>query len=360
MKTRSIVALLLVLCSLMSIVACKKEPEETYSSIDYLALDLTEYVKLGTYRGVEVAIDPLVVDISSISDSLQDMIDEATTFEEYSTPVTDRLTEAGDYVEINFKGYMNGELFEGGSADGVVIMLADNNGYVDWLDDDLYGIMPGTSVETKGFFPEDYHYTEYAGKEVTFRIDLLSIKGHYSIPALDDAFIAERTEYDTVEAYRTAKQDELIAAAEEKYEMLKLQTMWQTVMEGAEIIKLPEEQIMYYYTTYRSNAESYAEIYDYTYEEYLAAVGITDEQFRASAESMVTEELIFYAIVKAEGYTVSDEEYDKNVKIYAEEQGMTVEALEEAYGKEYIIDNVLWDKVMYELGSHANYVEKES
>ncbi len=357
MKLRSLVAWVLLACLCFSMTACRhKEPEKTYEAVDYTTLDFDQYIKLGQYKGVDVKVGALAVDVSSVTEELENMVAAATTFEEYDAPVTDRLTVAGDYVEINFKGYLNGELFSGGSADGVAILLGDNNGFVDWLDDDLYGIMPGTSVETTGVFPESYYYEEFAGQQVTFKIDLISIKGHYTIPTLDDAFIAANTEYETLAAFRAAKESVLIEAAEEEYKMVKMQAMWEAVMENAEILQLPEQQVMFYYTTYRSNAQEYADMYDYTYEEYLAAVGIEDSQFRESAESMAKEELIFYAIVKAEGYSVSDEEYAEGAEKYAEEQQMTVEELESYYGKEYVIDNVLWDKVMYTLSDLANYI----
>ncbi len=349
MKFRSLAAILMLLCILAGSVACgKKDTFEDmhYESVDYMALDLSPYIKMGEYKGIEVKVKPFSLDDSSIEEDLQNMIASKTTFNEYAIPVTDRVTEAGDYVEINFKGYLDGELFEGGSADGAAIMLADNNGYVDWLEDDLYGVMPGTTVQTTGTFPEDYHYSEFAGKEVTFEIKLISIKGHYTIPTLDDAFIAENTEYETLEEYRTTKYNALLAEAEKEYENVKIEAMWEAVMKKAEIIELVEDQVMFYYSTYRRNANEYAQMYDYTYEEYLAAVGIEDSEFKENAEALVKQEMIFYAIVKAEGYTVTDEDYAKGVKELAEGQGMTVEELEQAYDKAYISDNILWDNVM--------------
>ena len=352
------VALVMVLCLLMSMVSCgdEAEEEEIYTSIDYATLDFDQYVKLGQYKDLELTVSPISVNMSEIEDTLQNMIDKETTFEEYSEPVTDRMTEAGDYVEINFKAYFDGQLYEGVSADGVAILLADNNGFFEWMDDDLYGIMPGTTVETIGVLPEDSYYGDYAGKEGTFVITLVSIKAHYTIPELTDAFVAERTDYDTVEAYCKAMYDTLLAEATEAAEAERLSLMWETVLENAEILEYPEQQVMYYYTVYRSNIEAEADTYGHTYEEHLEAIGLTDEDLTEGAKSLVLEELVFYAIVKAERFSISDTEYAEGVVKYAEIRGMTVEQLEAYYDKAYIADNLLWDKVMYALRDMTTFI----
>ena len=357
MKRISVAALIIVLGLLMGMVSCgdETETEETYTEIDYATLDFDEYVKLGQYKDLTLTISPVSINMNEIEETLQEMIDQETTFEEYSEPVTDRVTEVGDYVEINFKAYFDGQLYEGGSADGVAILLDDNNGYFEWMDDDLYGIMPGTTVETVGVLPEDSYYGDYAGKEGTFVITLVSIKAHYTIPELTDAFVAERTDYDTVDAYRQAMYDELYAEAEETLESLKLSAVWSTVLENAEVLHYPEQQVMYYYSIYKNNIMAEADTYGHTYEEHLEAIGLTDEYVMEASQELVFEELVFYAIVEAEGYGISDEEYAEGIVEYAERQEMTVEQLEAYYEKDYIIDNLLWDKVMFALKDMATF-----
>ena len=70
------------------------------------------------------------------------------------------------------------------------------------------------------------------------------------------------------------------------------------------------------------------------------------------------EELVFYSIVKAEGLSISDEEYEEGVADYAEAQGVTVEEMEEEYGRDYISDALLWDKVIYTLFETTTFVSE--
>ena len=354
-RIRQIGMLLLVCALLVTAVACGEEV--TYSQMDYMTEDLTPYVTLGQYKGLTLAADPIVVSEASVEKMVRNLITNHTKYEEYEEPVTDRLTEAGDYLLIDFAGFMEGEQFEGGTAEGSNILLAEDNGYIDWFEDDLYGVMPGTVVETTNIFPEDY-YDEFAGREVTFKITVRSIVGHYTVPELTDAFVKSITGCETVAAYRELVRATLLEQATEAANAERYQIMWKAVMENATIHSLPEDHVMFYYTSDRSYYESVAAEYGYTYEEYLEACGATDADVKALVEDTVREELVFYSIVKAEGLRISDEEYEEGVADYAEAQGVTVEEMEEEYGRDYISDALLWDKVIYTLFETTTFVSE--
>lgn len=348
-------AMLLIVLLVIGSVSCKKE--ETYSEMDYMEEDLSAYVTLGQYKGLTLTAAAITVSESTVENKVQALINANTVYEEYETPVTDRVTVAGDYVEIDFAGYMDGEQFEGGTAEGAMILLADDNGYIDWFDDDLYGVMPGTVVETTDRFPDNYH-EELAGQEVTFQITVREIVGHYTVPELTDEFVKEKTGCETVEEYRTFVHDTLLAEATEAANMERYQIMWEAILANATIHQIPEEQVMFYYTSDRSYYESVAEGYGYTYEEYLKACGVTDANIKEMGETVVREELVFYSIVKAENISLTEADYEEGLAKYAEMNDMTTDELEAQYGREYIESNILWDKVIYTLFDTMTFVSE--
>ena len=352
------VALLLTVALLACTVSCGggNEEDEIYYAINYDELALEEYVKVGQYKDLEITMSPVSINMNIIEEALKDIIEAETTVETYETPVTDRITEHGDYVEISYKAYFDGEYYAAGSSDSVCILLAEDNGFFEWLDDDLYGIMPGTTVETKGTLPTDSYYGAYSGEEGTFVITLEEIRAHHHIPELTDEMVAKHTEYDSIDAYGTALYDELYQEAEATLENEKLVQVWTKIMESAEILEYPEQQVMYYYTSYRANIEAEADQYGHSYEEHLEAIGVTDEDVMDKSKSLVYEELVFYYIVRAENYSINDEEYAAGVAKYAAEQGMTVEQMETYYEKDYIKDNILWDKVLLALKDMTTFV----
>ncbi|MBQ7292264.1 MAG: hypothetical protein IJW79_00845, partial [Clostridia bacterium] len=93
------------------------EEDKIYTSMDYMAEDLSKYITLGQYKGLEISLPEIVVTEEEIDQEILAVIDELTTYEAYEEKVTDRVTERGDYVNINFVGTMNGEVFEGGSGE---------------------------------------------------------------------------------------------------------------------------------------------------------------------------------------------------------------------------------------------------
>ena len=333
------------------------EDGDTYAEMDYTAEDLSKYVTLGEYKGLQIqAIRPIVSD-ADIDAEIKSVIDANTSYEPYDEHVTDRATVAGDFVNIDYVGTMDGEVFEGGSNEGDSVVLAENNGYIDWFEDDLYGIMPGTTVKSTGKFPENYH-EHLAGKEVTFEITLNYIAGHYTIPELTDAFIKEKTGYETLDEYKEFLRETLQAESDAQYEISKFQTMWQEVIDNTTVIELPESQVMYYYTSQRSAYEAYAAQYGYTYDEFLAEAGVDDSYIVEMMEDRVKEEVVFYSIVKAENIEVTQEDYANGIIQYAADQGMSESALVEQYGEDYIRECVLWDKLMVYLAARNTFIEE--
>lgn len=333
------------------------EEGDTYAQMDYTAEDLSKYITLGQYKGLSVLAPRPIVSDADIDAELQSIIDANTTYEPYDVHVTDRVTQAGDFVNIDYVGTMDGEVFEGGSNEGDSVVLSENNGYIDWFEDDLYGIMPGTTVKSTGKFPENYH-EHLAGKEVTFEITLNYIAGHYTIPELTDEFIKEKTGRETLDEYKEFLRGILQEESDAEYEITRFQTMWQVILDNAKIINLPESQVMYYYTSQRSMYEAYAAQYGYTYEEFLAEAGVDDSYIVEMVEARVKEEVVFYSVVKAENIEVTQEDYANGILQYAEEQGMSESALVEQYGEDYIRECVLWDKLMVYLASQNTFVEK--
>ena len=377
-----VLALVLVLIMALAFVACSGDTEETtlptdseaadttvdtedlagedgdtYAQMDYMAEDLSQYVTLGQYKGLDiVAIRPIVSD-EQIEAELQAVIDAYTSYEPYEVNVTDRVTERGDFVNINYIGTIDGEVFEGGSNEGDSIVLAENNGFIDWFEDDLYGVMPGTTVVSTGKFPDNYH-EELAGKEVSFEITINYIAGHYTIPELTDEFIKENIGAETVAEYTQFLREYLQAESDANHEISKYQTMWQQVLGTVTVNSLPREQVMYYYTSQRSAYEAYAAQYGYTYDEFLATAGVDDNYVLEMMEARVQEELAFYSIVKAEGLEVTQEDYANGIIQYAADQGMSESELVEQYGEEYIRECVLWDKLMVYLALNNNFIEE--
>ncbi|MBE6531492.1 MAG: hypothetical protein E7679_05340 [Ruminococcaceae bacterium] len=128
--------------------------------------------------------------------------------------------------------------------------------------------------------------------------------------------------------------------------------VWDKVVADAEVKKYPEEQVNYYFFQSKAKYEYLAKNGNDSYENIIAALGVTEEQMLEDARALVKEDLCFYAIIKAEGISLSKEEKSKNfdryVKKYTEAYGYS-ESYARENMKEQIYESMLFDKMLEKL-----------
>jgi trigger factor len=259
--------------------------------------------------------------------------------------VEGRAVVEGDTVNLDYSGSVDGVAFAGGTAQGQSIELSENSGYIDGFADGLIGVTPGSTVDLTLTFPTDYHAADMAGKTVVFTVTVHYIQGEQITPELTDAFVTEFTggDYTTVEAFRTFYRNYLDAAAAEKAHANALNTLWSAVFENTTFHQVPTEQVSYYHAQLKAQYESYAASYGMSYETILSLYGLTDESLKTQAEQYAKQDLVFYAIVKAESITVTEEEYTAGLADYAASSGVSSAEMEAYYGKDYIMESLVCD-----------------
>ena len=181
LKMKKITALLMAAllgCSMM-LTSC--------GGFDYAKEDLSKYIELGTYKGVSFEVTaPKAVDDAAIADYLK------TDFADFVSPVEqdeNYAAKEGDTVNISYVGKMNGEEFEGGSAENQDLELGSDR-YIDGFEDGLIGAKKGEKKTLNLKVPTDYGNEELNGKDVTFEVTVNSVsisKYEYGKKITDDA-----------------------------------------------------------------------------------------------------------------------------------------------------------------------------
>ena len=332
-------------------------PAVEYDPIDFNTVDVLEYITPKDYKGVSLTVTYTTLTDAEYTSAVDTLLTESS----YYFQITDRATAKGDTLNINYKGFMDGQQFSGGTADGQTISLTENSGYIGGFADGLVGVMPGETVMLDLTFPEDY-YEDLAGKPVQFEVKVNYIQGDLITPTLDDAFVSEYTngEITTVAAfeeyYRGVLQEELDTNAKGT----AISEMWNAILTSNEFTVVPEQHIMYYYGEILSEYEYYASYYSVDLATIMSLYGATEESLMANAEMYAKEDVLFKAIVKLENISLDDEEYAAGLEEIAEMVGTDSETLENYYGKDYIYDNLLWDKVLEQLFDWASVTELRS
>ena len=167
-------------------------------------------VTIEGYKGIEIVKKPVEVTEEDIDAELVKVQDRNSRM----VTVEDRAAQNGDTVEIDFEGFVDGVAFEGGKAENFNLTLGSGQ-FIPGFEDQVVGHNTGDEFDVNVTFPEDYHAEDLKGKAAVFKIKLHEIKAK-ELPEIDDDFIKDISEFDTVEAYRADVREKLTAARQKQ------------------------------------------------------------------------------------------------------------------------------------------------
>lgn len=306
---------------------------------DYVAAD---YITLGEYKGVEVTVKQLEVTDESINSAIQEDLKANATQEE----VTGRAVESGDIVNIDFEGLLDGEAFDGGTAQGYDLEIGSNS-FIPGFEEGLIGTNIGDKKALDLTFPEDYS-AELAGKAVVFNVTINSIAKSV-VPELTEEYVTANTDYDSIDAYKEGIRTELVATNEETMQNEKASSVMATVIENSTVKELPQTLLDYYTAQVGYQFEQEAAAYGMDITTYITEYGMTQEDYDSYVKSLVeayaTRDLVINAVAQAEKMEATDEEYKDAVTKYLSYYGVeTEEELLKQITKEEIQDSVVMQK----------------
>ena len=327
----------------------ESETETEFNVADLPEYDASEYVTLGEYKDLTVEVAPVEVTDEQVMDKIAS---------ETKQTLTEGTVESGDTVNIDYVGKIDGEEFDGGSAEGYDLEIGSCT-FIDGFEDGIIGMQVGDTKDLELKFPEDYHSTDLAGKDVVFTVTVNSIS---RVPELTDEVADSVVEGMTAEAYQESVRQDLEDQAKGSQKTEAEQKLLQAVYENATIDGYPEENLQYTIKRATDYYEWLASMYGMSLDDYLKNYGMTQDEFNEQiqpvAEEALGEEMTLLAIAKEENIEVSDEEYEDGLARYAEAQGMDDPSkLEEAYGENYIKNSLLQEKVLDFLYENATIEE---
>ena len=310
--------------------------EPKHPGVDVLKIELSECVVLGNYK--QTLTNNVYCDDEELAEKLLLLAKE----NDYYKKVTDRVTVAGDVLNVSFEGRIEDVYFEGGTSSSSVIELVEDNGYIDGFDADLYGIMPGTTVETTVTFPEDYQKSELAGVEAVFEITVNYIYDY----TFTDETVKQITngKYETAEEFTESFRENIIKSNLESYDATLNEKIVEMVLENSEIKSYPQELVNYLYDSQMDYYEYYAEYYGLDIKSYLSRLGLSENAILENAKAYAKEDLVLHAIFLEEGLSMSDAEYRVELAKMAAQYGYSSsDEIEEEYGEYYMRGAIIKD-----------------
>ena len=298
------------------------------------AVSLYPEVTLGEYKGLEA---PKTV--AQVTDEeVQGELDNIRRRNARIVTVEDREAQMGDTVNIDFDGYLDGERFDGGKAEGYSLELGSHS-FVPGFEEQVAGMKIGEEKDIDITFPENY-VENLAGKAVVFKIKLNGIT-YPELPELDDEFAKDVSEFDTLDEYK----EDLSKSLQKRYDDQADAQFRSEIMRKAcanMTVEIPdvmindkvEELVRNYAANFGVNDQSIS------LDQLTQMLGIDEESLNASirpaAEFQVQTELLLEAVVKAENIEVTEEESEEYLKKVAESINAKPEDIRSYYGLDFI------------------------
>ena len=279
-------------------------------------------VKLGEYKGMEAARE----DVKVSDEAIDAEIKKALEGQARETEVTDRAAEMGDEVVFDFDGYVDGVAFAGGKSENYELKLG-SGAFIPGFEEQIAGKNIGENFDVNVTFPADYHAEELAGKEAVFKCLIHAIKVR-ELPELDDEFVKDVSEFDTVDEYRADVAAKLQAEADKAEDANVDAQLMDKLVEMMEA-DIPEVMFTNEVENMMRDYETRLRYQGLDMEMFMKYTGQTADdmkaQFRPQAEKQVKTRLALEAVAAAEAFEATAEEIDAEYTKIAEAYGVKVE-----------------------------------
>ena len=312
-------------------------------------------VELGEYAGLTVTKEAKNVNEADVDAEVKRMQDRNGRL-----LTREGAAENGDTVDIDFEGFVDGKAFEGGKAEHYSLVLGSGS-FIPGFEDQVVGHSAGEEFDVNVKFPEEYGAAELAGKDATFKIKLHEVK-YKELPALDDDFAKDVSEYDTLDELKDSIRNNIKTNLDKQAEQKVENDLMDQVIANMKA-DIPDAMV-------DSRIDELVQDFEYRISQqglkladYLKYMGMDIEQFRAQfkeqADKQVKMRLAMEAIVAKEDITASDEEFEEEVKRIADAYKMEADKVKSIVDAAAVKADLAINKAIDFVKEKANVVTAE-
>lgn len=288
-------------------------------------------VTLGKYKDIHLEKPVAKVVAKDVNTRIEKLLEDNADL-----VLTNEPAKLGDTVVLDFKGYMDGKEFDGGSADNYSLVLGSNS-FIPGFEDQLVGVTSESKKDINVTFPEQY-VKDLAGKDAKFVCMIHEIKTKVK-PELNDEFVAtlEKENVKTVDDLKKSVKADLLKEKQDAIENDYLNKLIDVIAKDSKVIigeKVLEERAK----DELENTKHQIEQNGLTYEQYLEILGLTEEKLLENIKSNVSRELVpslvLNKIAEVEHLFVTRQELDAFYESTAKAYGADLEEFKKAYASQ--------------------------
>ena len=300
-----------------------------------LTTEVYPEVSLGEYKGLKVEKEKVVISDEQVEAELDRMTQNVA-----STETVERAAEMGDTANIDFEGFDNGVAFDGGKGENFDLKLG-SGAFVPGFEEQVVGMAAGEETDIDITFPEDYK-ADLAGKAVVFHVKVNKVT-QTNIPAKDDEFAKDVSEFDTLEALKA----DIRAKAEEQAKKQADAAFEQACVEKAAentTVEMPKALVEAELDNQMERFGYQLQMSGYSMDAYAKMMGgdlnTMRNAFRPAAEKQAKINVTLNKIVEAEEISVSDEDVAAEYEALAKQYELELDKVKEMVPAEEIKANL--------------------
>ena len=281
-------------------------------------------ITLGDYKSIKVEKEALDVNDEKVNAEIEIMRSNAGKLKEVAD---DEAAKDKDVANINFEGFVDGEAFDGGKAEGFDLTLGSKS-FIDTFEDQIIGHKKGDEFDVNVTFPEEYHAENLKGKPAVFKVKVNSIKRKEEAELNED--LAKELGYDSVEDLKAKTKENLIKREETRIEKEYKGKVVDAVVDGVNF-EIPEAIVEREIQFQINRFAQQLQMQGMSLNQYFEMTGQNIEKMRESikesAEKSVKRDLVLNEIAKAEKVEATEEEVNAELDRTALMYGMDREGL---------------------------------
>lgn len=311
-------------------------------------------VKVKDYKGIKVTKNVVTVSDEQVDAELNRMLERNARY----VDVEGRPAQNGDIAEIDYEGFKDDVAFKGGKGEHYDLTLGSGS-FIPGFEEQVCGHNVGDEFDVNVSFPEDYPSEELKGAPVVFKCKLHAIKSK-ELPAADDDFAKDVSEYDTLDELKASIKDRLQKKADEDTDKQVEEQLVDVLIANTEA-EIPECMYEARIEDMASDFENRLAQSGLTLDEYLKYTGADKETFlagfRPQAERQVKIRLALEAIAQMENITMTEEEMNEEFKNLAERYEMKEEQIRQIVPVEDLAQDLCVEKAIKLVREAAEVVD---
>ncbi len=286
-----------------------------------MTLQCVPEFELANYKGLTFTKQKVEVKDEDIEEAIRRELLRASRLVETNKPV-----KVDDYVTLDFDGYVDGKQFDGGKAENYQLQIGSHS-FIDTFEDQLVGLNIGDKKDVEVTFPAEYHAKELAGKPATFKCEIKNVRERI-MPELNEEFVSNSTEFETVEEYRNSIKERLTKEANDRADIELDNDILDKIIDDT-VVNLPDIMVEDEFNRQLKGMENQMRYQGLTMEDYAKYAGRTVEEIKDDVKKGATRNvkarLVLEKLIRSENLDITEADIDNRIEEMAKNVGKSLE-----------------------------------